>query len=217
MFSADRQDANFICFPLVRWWTNYLNSPKRSPAVWKKDGHFAFPPPLSPPLLSKRCTIMASNSKSDQCTRKDATGRYTHTQEESEQTEECACAAAASASELWRENVKAPRDLGERIWLHLCPIKQLAGSMGTPNIYLYFGGQLTSVCLWIYDFKTILDVGVGEGREKKGASRQSRWLITKADRDGRQTHTRIRTWIDGETRFGDGEQRSGILTHSLWQ
>lgn len=114
-----------------------------------------------------------------------------------------------TACEQRRENVKALRDLGERIWLHLCPIKQLAGSMGMPNIYLYL---LASLHLSAYGFMTSKLFG-GEG----GASRQSRWLITKADRDGRQTHTRIRTWIDVETRFGDGEQRSRNLTHSLWQ
>lgn len=48
-----------------------------------------------------------------------------------------------------------------------------------------FRRQLTSVCLWIYDFQTIWE----GGEIKKGVSRQSQWLITKADRDGRQTLT----------------------------
>lgn len=100
------------------------------------------------------------------------------------------------------------RDLGERIWLHLCPIKQLSRSRGTPNIYLYL---VASLHLSAYGFMTSKLFGGG------GASRQNRWLITKADRDGRQTHTRARTWIDAATRLGDGEQRSRNLTHSLWQ
>lgn len=107
----------------------------------------------------------------------------------------------------WRENVKALRDLGERIWLHLCPIKQLARSRGMPNIYLYL---VASLHLSAYGFMTSKLFG-----EKKGVSRQSQWLITKADRDGRQTHTHTR--IDVMTRLGDKEQRSRNLTHSLWQ
>ena len=50
-----------------------------------------------------------------------------------------------------RENVKALRDLGERIWLHLCPIKQLAGSRGMPNIFLYL---VSSLHLSAYGFMT---------------------------------------------------------------
>lgn len=51
----------------------------------------------------------------------------------------------------WRENVRALRDLGERIWLHLCPIKQLAGSRGRPNIFLYL---VSSLHLSAYGFMT---------------------------------------------------------------
>lgn len=60
-----------------------------------------------------------------------------------------------------RENLKALRDLGERIWLHLCPIKQFAGSRGMPNISLYL---VASLHLSAYGFMTSkLFWGVGGG------------------------------------------------------
>lgn len=186
-------------FPRSQALTDYRSSPKRSPAVGEKD---------APPLLYRWRTIMVSNSKilSAHQTRCDGKACGTHRKDLNKPR------SVWAVREQRRENVKALRDLGERIWLHLCPIKQLAGSMGMPNIYLYL---VASLHLSAYGFMT--SKLFGKEGEKKGASRQSRWLITKADRDGRQTHTRIRTWIDVETRFGDGEQRSRNLTHSLWQ
>lgn len=106
----------------------------------------------------------------------------------------------------WRENVKALRDLGERIWLHLCPIKQLAGSRGMPNIYLYL---VASLHLSAYGFMTSK---LFWKKKKKGASRQSQWLITKADRDGRQTHTHTDRRNDKTRRQGTKESKSDTFS-----
>lgn len=73
-------------------------------------------------------------------------------------------AYTAAACERRGENVKALRDLGERIWLHLCPIKQLAGSLGMPNIYLYL---VASLHLSAYGFMTSKLFGGGRGGKRR--------------------------------------------------
>lgn len=72
--------------------------------------------------------------------------------------------------------------------MHLCPIRQLAGSRGMPNISQYL---VASLHLSAYGFITSKLFGRGW---KKGCSPQSHWLITKADGDDRQTVTGA--WID---------------------
>ena len=93
--------------------------------------------------LQRRCSV--SNLRED----------IWRTWELSQPSECSACSESISilivCEQWWRENVKALRDLGERIWLHLCPIKQLAGSRGMPNIYLYL---VASLHLSAYGFMT---------------------------------------------------------------
>ena len=149
--------------------------------------------------LQRRCSV--SNLRED----------IWRTWELSQPSECSACSESISilivCEQWWRENVKALRDLGERIWLHLCPIKQLAGSRGMPNIYLYL---VASLHLSAYGFMTskLFWKKKKKKRKKKGASRQSQWLITKADRDGRQTHTHTHTHTHTDRR-NDKTRRQG--------